>query len=95
MHNDLEKFQRLRQTSVRQIFECAVERCAFLVGANPTQQLSLQLVAAQACHVRSQDLTTPAGRCHSVTPARLRQGLRLCCEHANSTQPQSARATTA
>ena len=29
---------------------CAVERRAFLVGANPTQQLSLQLVAARAVH---------------------------------------------
>ncbi|WP_419934934.1 hypothetical protein [Candidatus Palauibacter sp.] len=30
------------------ISQCAVERRAFLVGANPTQQLSLQLVAARA-----------------------------------------------
>ena len=29
---------------------CAVERCALLVGANPTQQLSLRLVAARAVH---------------------------------------------
>ena len=29
---------------------CAVERRAFLVGANPTQQLSLRLVAARAVH---------------------------------------------
>ena len=32
------------------ISQCAVERRAFLVGANPTQQLSLQLVAARAVH---------------------------------------------
>ncbi len=31
-------------------FQCAVERRAFLVGANPTQQLSLRLVAARAVH---------------------------------------------
>ena len=31
-------------------FWCAVERRAFLVGANPTQQLSLRLVAARAVH---------------------------------------------
>ena len=29
---------------------CAVERRAFLVGANPTQQLSFRLVAARAVH---------------------------------------------
>ena len=29
---------------------CAVERRVFLVGANPTQQLSLRLVAARAVH---------------------------------------------
>ena len=32
------------------ISQCAVERRAFLVGANPTQQLSLQLVATRAVH---------------------------------------------
>ena len=31
-------------------FECAVERRVFLVGANPTQRLSLPLVAARAIH---------------------------------------------
>ena len=30
--------------------QCAVERRAFLVGANPTQQLSFRLVAARAVH---------------------------------------------
>ena len=30
--------------------QCAVERRAFLVGAKPTQQLSLRLVAARAVH---------------------------------------------
>ena len=30
--------------------QCAVERRAFLVGANPTQQQSLRLVAARAVH---------------------------------------------
>ena len=29
---------------------CAVERRFFLVGANPTQYLSFQLVAAKAIH---------------------------------------------
>ena len=32
------------------ILSCAVERRVFLVGANPTQQLSLRLVAARAVH---------------------------------------------
>ena len=32
------------------ISQCAVERRAFLVGANPTQQLSFRLVAARAVH---------------------------------------------
>ena len=30
--------------------KCAVERRVFLVGANPTQRLSLPLVAARAIH---------------------------------------------
>ena len=30
--------------------QCAVERRAFRVGAKPTQQLSLRLVAARAVH---------------------------------------------
>ena len=39
-----------RGRNVKQDFQCAVERRAFLVGANPTQQLSFRLVAAKAVH---------------------------------------------
>ena len=41
---------RAGRLALARISQCAVERRAFLVGANPTQQLSLQLVAARAVH---------------------------------------------
>ena len=39
-----------RGKTVISALQCAVERRAFLVGAKPTQQLSLRLVAARAVH---------------------------------------------
>ena len=40
----------LQRQNVYHTLQCAVERRAFLVGAKPTQQLSLRLVAARAVH---------------------------------------------
>ena len=46
------KGESLLRTNFRDNVElkCAVERRVFLVGANPTQRLSLPLVAARAIH---------------------------------------------
>ena len=38
------------QEPANAMLKCAVERRVFLVGANPTQRLSLPLVAARAIH---------------------------------------------
>ncbi len=45
----VDRFEAERPHLIR-ISQCAVERRAFLVGANPTQHLSLRLVAARAVH---------------------------------------------
>ena len=42
--------QMFNTRNVIPTLQCAVERRAFLVGAKPTQQLSLRLVAARAVH---------------------------------------------
>ena len=39
-----------RQWNVNYTLQCAVERRVFLVGAKPTQQRSLRLVASRAVH---------------------------------------------